>query len=195
MAGDGSLHSRIVAALRVLLPLAALALLAALFLFGNQRNGIPAYDPGTVAALLRDPQMTAPTFAGVTEDGTDIRLSAERLRTDLAGGGAAIRPVLALTTPGGVRWRIEAGWARLEPAAQRVVLEGGVVISSSNGWRAETVALAAALDRSHVETAGAVSAEGPAGRITAGQMRLDRTGADEVLVFKGGVKLLYAPRS
>lgn len=196
MAGDGGLHSRIVAALRVALPLAGLALLSTLFLLGGgPRNGTGGYDPGRVDALLRDPKMTAPSFAGVTEDGAEVRLTAETLRTDLAGGGDARRPVLALTTADGVDWRIEAGTARLDPATRQVVLEGGVVIASSDGWRATSGAVAAALDRTRAETAGPVAAEGPAGRIEAGRMRIERTGAGDVMVFKDGVKLLYAPPS
>jgi lipopolysaccharide export system protein LptC len=184
--------------LRIGLPLAAVGLLSTLFLFSERpRNGTLPYGEAEVRALLAEPRMTAPAFAGVTDDGADLRLTAETLRIDIAGGGAeAVRPVLALTTADGVTWRAEAAEARLDQGARLVVLSGGVVIASSDGWQAEAAAVAAALDRTHAEpTGGPVTVTGPAGRIDAGRMRVERGAAGDVLVFKDGVKLLYAPPS
>ncbi|MFN6979142.1 MAG: LPS export ABC transporter periplasmic protein LptC [Gemmobacter sp.] len=196
MARDGGLHSRIVATLRVALPLAALALLSTLFLFGKApRNGALPFGEVDVEALLREPQMTAPTFAGVTEDGADMRLTADSARTDLAGGGSAAQPVFMMTTADGITYRVAAAEARLDPAAQLLVLSGGVTLTSSAGWTVVAASVAAALDRTFAETPGAVTADGPPGRITAGRARIDRTDAGDVLVFKGGVKLIYAAPS
>lgn len=196
MAGDGSLHSRVVAALRVALPLAALALMATLFLFSNgPRRGDLPYAEAEIEALLREPRMTAPEFAGVTSDGTDLRLTAESARSDIERGGtaSAARPVFDATTADGTAYRAVAAEARLDPARGVLVLSGGVVLTASTGWRVETAAVAAALDRTWAETQGGVAATGPAGRVTAGRMRLTRSDRGDVLVFKDGVKLLYAP--
>jgi lipopolysaccharide export system protein LptC len=194
----GGAHSRIVQVLRVGLPLAALALLSTLFLFA-ERPGSSAlpFGDAEVEALLAEPRMTAPAFAGVTEDGADLRLTAESLRLDAADGGAeAVRPVLTMTTADGVTWRAEAAEARLDKRARLMVLSGGVAIASSDGWRADAATVAAALDRTHAETMGRpVTVTGPAGRIDAGRMRVERGAAGDVLVFKDGVKLLYAPPS
>lgn len=201
MPADGGLHSRVVATLRVALPLAALALLSTLFLFSRgPRTGALPFAEAEVQALLREPRMTAPAFAGMTEDGAEVRLTADSARSAAdAGAGSAARPVLELTTAEGTAYRAEATEARLDPAGGILVLSGGVVLTSSDGWRIETAAVAAALDRTWAETTGAVTAAGPAGRIEAGRMRLTRREGGEpggdVLVFKGGVKLLYAPRS
>jgi lipopolysaccharide export system protein LptC len=194
----GGAHSRVVAVLRIGLPLAALGLLSTLFLFSDRpRNGALPFGEAEVRALLAEPRMTAPAFAGVTEDGADLRLTAESLRLDMAGGGAeAARPVLAMTTADGVTWRAEAAEARLDPQRRLLVLSGGVAIASSDGWRGEAAAIAAALDRTHAETVGGpVRVTGPAGRIDAGRMRVERGTGGDVLVFKDGVKLLYAPSS
>jgi lipopolysaccharide export system protein LptC len=203
MRGDGSAHSRVVAALRVLLPLSAAALLAALFLLSRSPAPTPTlpFSDLDVEALLREPRMTAPEFAGVTEDGADVSLTAASARVipDGRGDPSAAEPRLLLATPDGLTYAARAAEARLDPHAQVVVLSGQVVLDSSNGYRIETEALAAALDRTFAETTGPVTAVGPQGRIEAGRMRLDRDGpaadAGYVLVFKDRVKLIYAPAS
>lgn len=203
MRGDDSAHSRVVAALRILLPMSAAALLAALFLLSRApvpSPGLPFSDID-VEALLREPRMTAPEFVGVTEDGADVTLTAEtaRVMDDGRGDPSAERPVLRLATPDGVEYKVSAQEARLDPRAQVVVLSGSVAMQSSTGYRVEAEAFAAALDRTFAETPGAVTATGPQGRIEAGRMRLDKAPADQgggyLLVFKDGVKLVYAPSS
>ena len=56
--------------------------------------------------------------------------------------------------------------------------------------------LALALDRTWLESRGAVSAQGPLGQLTANSLRLDRGAGDKsyLLVFNGEVRLLYQPK-
>ena len=57
----GGAHSRVVAVLRIGLPLAALGLLSTLFLFSDRpRNGALPFGEAEVQALLAEPRMTAP---------------------------------------------------------------------------------------------------------------------------------------
>ena len=83
-----------------------------------------------------------------------------------------------------------------ELAANRLVVEGGVVITTSTGYTLRTAALEAALDRTGLIAPGAVEGDGPGGHLTAGSMELTATGDSPkryVMVFKNRVRLLYQP--
>ncbi|MDO9527303.1 MAG: hypothetical protein Q7J57_17480, partial [Gemmobacter sp.] len=61
-------YSRVVGALKVVLPLAALVLLSVLFLLarGREDGSELRYSDVDLEALLKEPRMTAPTYTGVT---------------------------------------------------------------------------------------------------------------------------------
>jgi lipopolysaccharide export system protein LptC len=86
--------------------------------------------------------------------------------------------------------------ARMDDIAKELVLSGGVIVTTSTGYRLETAEVAARLDRTGLESRAPVRATGPAGEITAEGMVLsqdNRTPGAYVLVFKGGVRLIYQP--
>lgn len=181
------------------MPLAALAILSTLFLLSRGR------EPGTtlpfadvdIEALLREPRLTAPTHVGVTADGASLRLTADAARPDTAapGSGTVVRPRLLVDTPDGRRSELTAGEARISAGEELLLLSGGVHLDNSLGYGLDTEALTAALDRTRLESLGPVAGVAPGGTISAGRMELRRTDAagPYVLVFTGGVKLLYQP--
>lgn len=199
MLGDNA-HSRLVGTLKLALPLAALVLLSTLFLLSRRHDPEAAlpYARVDVGELLREPRLTAPTYSGVTREGDEVVFSAETAYpgAPAEGSGArAIAPLLRLIAPGGGETRAEAEEARIDPAAQLLVLAGDVRVQTAQGYRLQSAEVRASLDRSRLESPGAVTAEGPQGTIAAGSFTLTR-GAEpgqEVLVFNGGVKLLYRP--
>jgi lipopolysaccharide export system protein LptC len=84
----------------------------------------------------------------------------------------------------------------MDDASRQVLLSGGVTLTTSSGYRLETAEVAAKLDRTGLESRTAVVASGPAGEIRADGMVLgqdNRTPGAYVLVFKGGVRLVYQP--
>lgn len=86
----------------------------------------------------------------------------------------------------------------MDDTTRQVVLSGGVTLTTSTGYRLETAEVAANLDRTGLESRAPVKATGPAGEITAAGMVLsqdNRTPGAYVLVFKGGVRLVYQPGS
>lgn len=194
-------HSRLVGWLKVALPLVALALLSTLFLVADRIDPSAAipYAEVDVEALARDPRMTAPSYAGTTADGMAISLTASAARpatddrTALAEGVAAV-----LAMPDGGRAEIAAGLAEIDTGRGELRLSGGVTLASSSGYLLQAPGLTAALDRSHLASTGPVLATGPAGRIEAQAFTLDRQAGEDrenpyLLVFSGGVKLLYQP--
>lgn len=198
-----NLHSRLVALFKVLLPLAALGVLATLFLFQqtiDPSRAIP-YATVDVEEIAREAAIGGPTYAGVGKDGTAMTVSAATARPDPADPRrmTAETIVAALEMPDGSRADITAAAGAVDGPAGRMELAGGVVIVTSTGYRVTTERLAAALERTHVTTDAAVTAVGPPGRITAGAMELLEQegggGARYLLVFRGGVKLVYDPRA
>lgn len=194
-------HTRVVGWLKVGLPLTALAILSTLFLVARRIDPDAAlpYAEVDVEDLAREPRMTAPTYAGTTEDGSALTLSADEARPASEGSPAQAAGLrLDLATPDGGRTELLAADARMDDTAREVVLSGGVALTTSTGYRLETAEIAAKLDRTGLESRAPVRATGPAGEITADGMSLsqdNRTPGDYVLVFKGSVRLVYQPGS
>lgn len=193
-----NLHSRLVAWLKIALPLVALALLSTLFLVSrtiDPSDAIP-YADVDVEDRIREPRMTAPTYAGVTSDGAALTLTADAARPDAGDGATATALRARLATPDGARTDFVAQNGRLNTATRLLTLEDGVEITTSSGYSITTEALTATLDRTEVTSAGAIAAVGPLGQINAGTLRITEDGAapgSYVLVFKDRVKLIYRP--
>lgn len=200
--GRDNLHSRLVVWLKILLPLAALAILSTLFLVSSRgispEDAIP-YAEAEIADRLREPRLTDASFAGMTKDGAALTLKAAMARpgvTGTADSGLARGLSGVLETPDGQRTELAATEARLDEAAQLMILSGGVKLATSTGYQIETAGLTVALDRTGLDSTGQVTATGPGGTITAGRLHLGQASAGlpgYLLVFNGGVRLLYQP--
>ena len=200
-ARSDNLHSRMVFWLKIILPLSALMILSTLFLLSRSirpEDAIP-YVEVDVADLVRTPRLTAPDFAGMTADGAALSLKAAeaRLSTDgTATPGAITGLVGLLETPDGARTDLTAAAAHLDQDARQMVLEGGVVIVNSAGYRIETEGVTVALDQTSLDTLGGITATGPVGSFTAGSLHLGLATAQPptyLLDFKGGVRMIYLP--
>lgn len=192
-------HSRVVFWLKILLPLAALALLSTLFLFSRRIDTEMAlpYAEVDVEELARSQRLTTPEYAGVTRDGTSVTVHAAVARPDTEGGAATVEAVSATyETPEGLRIALDAQEGRLDDAAGRLILAGDVAIVTSSGFRLTAAHLDGALDRTELLSDGAIRGEAPFGAIDAGALRIrheDAGIAGYVMVFSRGVKLVYHP--
>lgn len=197
MAAD-NLHSRLVGLLKVVLPLAALAILSTLFLVSqgvDPEEAIP-YAQVDVADRIREPRVTDAAYAGVTADGAALTLQAADARPGVAGtenAGQATGVTGRLETPDGAVTDLVAGAGQLDAVAGKMSLSGGVVLTSSTGYRMEMDGISVATDRTALDSQGAVRATGPLGTLTAGSLHIGKSGKGYVVVFKGGVKLIYLP--
>lgn len=197
MAAD-NLHSKVVGLLKVVLPLVALAILSTLFLAQrtiDPQDAIP-YAEVDVADRLREPRVTDAAYAGVTEDGASLTLQAADARPGVAGtpnGGQATTVTGRIETPDGAVTDLVAGTALMDSGARKVVLSGGVVVTSSTGYVIAATGISMATDRTALDSDGAVQAQGPLGTLNAGGLHIGPSGAGYVVVFNGGVKLVYLP--
>lgn len=194
-------YSRVVAFLKVVLPLTALAILSTLFLVSR------AIDPSTsipfadteLQERLRDQQVTGPFFAGTTADGDQIAFMADRLTTlpDEPGSNRAENVFARLDLTSGTRITLRSDFAAVNMPDDHANLTGRVVVTTSTGYEVTTDEIISRMSRLDVQSLGTVLGEGPLGTFTAGHMHLvtPEPDADSHLVFTNGVELLYQPRN
>jgi lipopolysaccharide export system protein LptC len=201
MATYDNTYSRVVAWLKVLLPVIALVLLSTMFLISrtiDPSRAIP-FANVDVEGMVRDQRISSPAFSGVTKDGAALSITAETARPlpDNADGMSAETLKARIETPDGARVDIEAAEAVVDGAASVLTLSGGVVVTTSTDYRIEATGLVTKMDRAEMESEGAVQATGPLGTLDAGQARIapaDGDASTYLLVFKDGVKLIYVPK-
>ena len=189
----GDRYSRIIGWLKILLPIGALALLSTMFLFARSPGPQGDIPYAAIEALARDPRVTAPAFAGVTEDGAAVALTATTIRPDAdradAFGISDFR--ISLAAPDGQTVDVTAGEGVFDGRARTVVLTGLARVETSTGYLMETFGLTADLRAGSVETLGSLEVRTPFGALTAGKLTVTDGGAR--MVFNGGVRLLYQP--
>lgn len=195
-------YSRIVGVLKVVLPLTALVLLSLVFLAAktiDPTQAIPMADID-VQERARDPRLSGARFAGVTDDGAALTIVTETARSDAR---AALRLevtglVLDIEGRSGETLSARAETGILDRGIGRFEMSGNLRIQASPGYDLTTERLTGLLDSTWVQAAGAIAGTAPAGEINAGnmEMRVDSvTGSGYVLVFGGGVRLLYHPEN
>jgi lipopolysaccharide export system protein LptC len=194
-----SIRFHVIAWLKILLPLAALGLLATLFMFSRTIDPT-AVEPITDLDLrqrAKDEQMTAPVFAGASDAGDLVRLTADAARPDSETPGRMVvdAPRAHMTMVSGGRIDLRANTGVFMLSESRGSLAGSAFLSSSAGYRVWTERLDMALREIRVESHTPIEGEGPPGRFTAGRMLItaepDGTGVQ--LLFTDGVKLVYEP--
>ena len=194
-----SKYSRMIAWLKILLPMTALALLSTTFLLSrdaDMASNLPVSfgsgPGGTVAEQVKDPY-----FSGTTASGGTLTMAASVARPTERGDEveADVLDATIVTGDGG-EIVLTAPRATISVERDDARLTGGVTVTSSTGYRMTTDRLNAALSRIEAESLGPVDAVGPAGQLTAGRMRITGASGDDIrLLFTDGVNLIYDPQT
>lgn len=192
-------YSRLVSYLKVILPLAALALLSTLFLLSRSidPNGTVPFAQQEMEARLRGQQITGPSFSGTTDKGDEITVSARIAHPAGAGGMADAEELRAhMTLAKGGEIDLESDSGSVDTATDRASFAGNVRILTSTGYTVLTDRLDAGIGALSAETPGTVRATGPVGEFTAGQMQIGAKNPDGPvhMLFTNGVKLVYDPQ-
>lgn len=201
MARFDNAYSRAITILKVLLPLVALAILSTLFLLSRPAPvGEPLpFSELALGELARDQRLSEPVYTTVTEDGADLRLSAEFLTPDLDQPGIANGENLLarITQPDGYSFDISGTKGTLDDRNRRAEMFDGVRIDTVDGYVITAPEAWLRTNLSYLESTGPIEAEGPIGRLTAGGLTIradEDSGSNAVAVFHSGVKLIYLPQ-
>lgn len=193
-----NLYSAFVGWMKVLLPLAALALLSTIFLLARGTNNVQSIPYAELAAIAREQGMTNPNLAGVTDDGSAVTITAAALRptTGTADALTIIAPVLVLDAIDGSRVEISAGDGAIDGRRKLMTLTGLVRLGTSSGYMMETTGIEANLASGQISSLGPLEVQAPFGTLTAGKVVVmtSADGLGQQMVFNGGVRLLYDPQ-
>lgn len=192
-------YSRLVALMKVALPLGALALVAAIFLSARDRGELTdLFTPEELARLGAGLRLENPRFAGVTATG-----EAYVVRADWALPDAAMPRVVTLERPRGEiqlgdgrTIAVTAAQGELDRRQKSALLEGDVTAETSDGYRVETARIEVDFDARTAQAPGPVTARGPRGSIEAGSMRAEGGPgdlADGQIWFENRVRVVFIP--
>ncbi|MFT7592832.1 MAG: lipopolysaccharide export system protein LptC [Paracoccaceae bacterium] len=193
------LYSRMVALLKVLLPLAALAILSTVFLLSRSVDPtatIP-FAEQDMADRMRDQQVTAPFFSGTTSGGDEIMVTASIARPGGPNAPAEATDLSAqITMVDGMRITLRSDTGTVAVDKDLATFDGHVIITTTTGYVVLTDRLNSALSGITANTPGQIEGTGPLGEFTAGNMQIDTKteGGPVHMLFKNGVKLIYDPK-
>ena len=197
VAWQDNFYSQMVAWMKIILPLAALALLSTLFLISRSvdpTKAIPVVELD-LEQRAQDQGATNAAFAGVTQGGDEIMLAAVSARPSPTNNQIILATDISaeLRLLSGTVIDVMSDSADMNQTKNTASLEGEVRIMTTTGYDIASDRLEADFNMLHLESPGPVSGEGPPGMLTAGRMILtnnEETGTAH-LVFTDGVKLIY----
>ena len=196
MAGSNR-YSQVVSYVKIVLPIVAIGILSSLFLISrtpDPERAIP-FAEVDVEELAREQRLTNPSYAGTTNAGREV----------LVGANSAV-PVdgqLDLIAVDQLDARIELGDQRfIEISSQQGMvdltentadLSSNVDVVESNGFTLDTENLLVNFRDFAMSSPTDVVVEGPGFHLEAGSMNLSGPEGAQVLIFNGGVTVLYQP--
>ncbi len=197
MAAGLGIYSRVIAILKVGLPLVAVAMLAALFLISNEEapSGDLVFSPADLDALGEGMQITEPVFSGETDARDRFRFTAARVTPDGVPPAQAEVEMLAgrIDFADGRSLDLQAETARLDLGSRRIALAGAVELISGDGYAFTADRAEADLRTGGLVAQGAVDVDGPMGRIGSDRLTITTGAEGRVLLFEDGVSLVYDP--
>lgn len=191
-------YSRMVSYLKVLLPLAALALLSTLFLISrnDDTEAVIPFADREIAERMRGQQVTGPFFSGSTSSGDEIWVTASvaRANSDNPVIASDLEAEIRMVAGGRLRLRSDRGTVHPDQDLARFI--GNVKITTADGLMVETEALKTQLSTIQAESPGTVTATGDLGHLTAGHMEIssETVGGPVLILFTNSVKLVYDPQ-
>lgn len=192
-------YSRMVAWLKVTLPLVALGMLSTLFLISravDPPSTIPFAD-SEVQERLTNQQVTGPYYTSMSANGDQIAVIAETMTgpTGVGGTNKGKNVDIEMKMASGSNITAYGNDALIDIANDRSTLNGDVKITTSTGYVLYSDELLLRMSVTDVTSPRAVRATTPLGDLEAGAMRffVPEGQEDGQWVFTKGVKLLHNP--
>ena len=194
MESDDNLYSQFVGFLKIILPLAALALMSTVFLFARTPTQESSISHADIEEIAREPRLSGARISGVTDDGSVIEITAQTMRPN--GNNWLVKTIYAsIDAVDGVNINIRASQGEINNTTQIARLTGLARIETSDGYEMETAGIVTNLTTGRIFSDGALEVQAPYGFLTAGQMIIETPngGSGQVMLFQNGVRLVYTP--
>lgn len=186
--GESSLYTAVVKKLRIALPAAALMIVTVLFYnLANEDDGQleltrPQKPPGQI-------EMSGAKYEGVDAENRPYTITASRVVRQSEEEG-----IVDLETPQADMTMTDGSWAtasadfgRYFQTENRLELSGIVRLFHDSGYEMETPALNVDIRGGNAVSDGAVTAQGPGGKLAAAGIRIENMG--EKIIFTGPAKM------
>lgn len=190
-------YSLLIRRLRLVLPLAALAIAAVVFTWGSMSETriIPAIEDTALPKILGKNELLNPRFESTDEKNQPYTITAERAVQGEANDNLIIleKPVGDMLLSSGNRVALKADNGAFRQDTQRLFLRGHVRMLHDAGYEMETAQLQVDLAKSTAWSEDPVSGRGPAGTLEA--TGLQASTPDGHLIFNGPAKLVLNRRT
>jgi lipopolysaccharide export system protein LptC len=196
---DRRFSRHVVGALRVVLPATAL-LIVGLVVAWPQLMG---HGPGLIAPMFMPDEvdgadvmrMHGPRYVGQTKDAEPFELTAASAYLDSSRPDRVHLEQLAadIDARGRRDFRVVAVSGIYDRERERLNLNGGIELTTSDGYRFQTQSATLSLDRSRVVGRKPIAGSGPGGSLSADRFEFEDGG--RVLRFEGRVRVTLQPRS
>lgn len=198
MASAPDVHSRLVAVLKIGLPLMALVLLASMFLVQTEDDfeGGISFGEADLEQLGQGLRITAPVLTGMTRDQDPFRFTAEVVVPDSAPPTRAAITALdgEVAFVGGPTVAVAAPEAAIDLETELMTMAGRVTVRSDDGLTVTADRMEIDLVTGSVFAEGRVDGAGPMGTIASETLRIvpaEGSGGRRVFSFGNGVRLVY----
>ncbi|MBL1435793.1 MAG: hypothetical protein COB08_006290 [Rhodobacteraceae bacterium] len=195
MARSHSSYSRMVAWLKILLPLIALGVLGTVFLFNSEDSFETSFtfSRADIETLEKGSFIKNPQISGVTKKGEPFHLLADEIRPMEGSNTLVVITNLDVEFQfGSDTWaKVTSETALMDVSAQTVWFETGGQLETSDGNVAVVDTLHLLMASGELQGSGIV-ANGPLGQISADNFRIESNeGENRVLWFENNVRMLY----
>ena len=194
----GDSYSAFVVWVKTLLPIVALGMLSTIFLFSGKVDvtlSLP-YAKLNVAEIVREQRITKPYFSGVSDNGTEITLSAAYASSDTQNADILNITDLSviLTSQHAKTIRITAGLGAIDAAKKKAMVSKNVYLSAMPDFWLKTNSLTVDLKQGVATAANVFQSVSALGTINAGNMLVKMIANDQQIIFTNGVRLIYYPK-
>jgi lipopolysaccharide export system protein LptC len=191
----GTRYSRFVGLMKILLPLGALGLVAAVIAWPgmDMRPGSLPLSFTDIKADDKGLTMKSPRYVGADRDGQPYTVTADNATQDKLDPERVdlVNPEADMTLKSG-RWvNLKADQGLYRPKAQKLDLNGKVEVHTDDGWEAHGTQVVVDLEEGSARSAQPVTGQGPSGTLSADRFSVLERGRR--LVFEGNVRMTITP--
>ena len=195
----GDSYSAFVVWVKTLLPIVALGMLSTIFLFSGKvdvTQSLP-YAKFNIAEIIREQRITKPYFSGVSNNGTEIVLSAAYASSDIKNVDILDITELSiiLTSQNAKKIRITAGRGTLNSALQKASISEDVHLTTMLGFWLKTNNLTVDLKQGVATAHNVFQGVTGLGTIDAGKVVVQMIAEGQQIIFTNGVRLIHYPKS